>query len=465
MISAPNLVIKPKQHQLELLSMLRNSPHLGVGAWHGMGMGKTLSALWAGQEIIGKAKAEGSIAPKILVICPKSAKPTWHQECSRNTPHLRNHLIVVPYSQLKNLAIRIRTQQTDIRLIVFDESHYIKSVNTDRIKRLAEVLNAIGSLKYQFKYGKILPMTGTPLPNCADELFTTWTMCTSKNLIDASKAILDENRFAWWRGLFANEREVRFKTGKRDPHTGKPIIAQALTYEGVKMENLSQLHQLLSPVVHYRRVEDCLDLPKVNEQYIDLEFSDDKLLEDANLDKPEAYMSLQAKLNQAKIPYMLEWVDNFLSIKGEQLVVFSLFTDALRALQAKFPNEVRLIIGDIGMKERTEILEQFQAKQLRVVGLSYGAGAESLNLQVGRNTLYNGYPWNDAKLRQAMARTHRQGQVSMTNHYFLMSGLNDIKNLHRVRRKGEASKAVEEGLLKTSPTALTKVFSGIDDLI
>lgn len=428
-------IIKPRKHQQDLMNFHLNSKMMGTLAWHDMGLGKTLSSLWLAREQIKRLKKIGVPNPKFMVICPKSANTTWKVECSKNTPDLLGSMVLAPYSQLHNLVSRVK--YVDIRFLIFDESHYLKSPDTNRLERLSEMIETIASMNGRFQYGRIISLSGTPMPNGAHELYTTWALSTAPNLLEAATRLRDEARYDMWRKTFAAQKTKSWQSRAGDQ--------KGSSYEGVANED--QLNEILKHFVHLRRSQDCLDLPDVTINPIDLSLEDDKLLKDANIDEPEAYMALLERLARAKAPYLFDWVKDFINGTQEQLVVFSMYTWPVRELKDKFHKDVCIITGDESDDERSANIKAFQQGHKRIIAMSYACGAESLNFQNCAHTLYHGYPWNRAKLNQAIARTARQGQTRPTFHHFLTSGTNDSINLSRVRRKGESEDIVQNKLL------------------
>lgn len=456
------MIMKPREHQLDFARFHNREGEyasipmmIGSMAWHGMGLGKTSTSLWEARKVLSKVKQLGAKAPKFMVICPKSAIPTWKAECHKVTPELSRDMIVYPYSQMHHASARVK--HADIRLVIFDEWHYVKEPKTQRAGRLAEMLKAIEAVNGRFLHGRVLLLTGTPLPNNAAELYTSWAICTAPNLTEAANRIVDETRYEEWRSLFSNRKDINWTIGKSKPkHLQKQGFA--VKYTGVSNED--KLNQMLRPFVHFKRVEDCIDLPEKQEIEIDLEIPDDTLLQNIDIDRPEAYMALVERLSRAKTPHMIEWVQDYLHANEDQLIVFALNKHPIETLREKFPKHVRLITGAETNAERAQNLADFQNGVFRILGLTYACGAESLNAQNCFRTLYHGYPWNDAKRRQAMARTYRQGQKNCTQHFFLMSGENDRHILNLVRAKGETEKRVEDMLLLPNTRKIT-----LDDLI
>ena len=447
-------ILKPRKHQQELMDFHHASKMMGTLVWHDMGLGKTLSSLWMARRQIKNIRdqdPEGRVNPKFMVICPKSAELTWKAECSKNTPDILNSMILAPFSQLHNLISRVK--YADIRFIIFDESHYIKSPSTNRVAHLAEMLKEIGSVNGEFDQGRLLCLTGTPMPNGAHEIFTSWCLCCAPNLMEAAKWLQDPLKYTQWKETFSQKKAKSFD--RYDKTQGKKVKVERSTHQGVANEDM--LNQILKEFVHHRQAEDCLDMPDKTPVYIDLNLPDDRLLADANIEEPEAYMALLERLSRAKAPYMFKWVKDFLDTTSEQLIVFSSYTTPLRELQEKHPKHVRVITGAESGEERANAVRAFQAGELRCLSMSFKCGSESLNLQNSCHTLYHGYPWTDGGLRQAMARTYRSGQKRKSFHYFLTSGNNDQRILGIVQRKAQATSTVQDLLKQNENIIITSL--------
>jgi SNF2 family DNA or RNA helicase len=389
------------------------------------------------RDHFSRLKKLGVKAPKALVIMPKSAHSTWQAECNKFTPELSRSLILIPYSQMHK-ALNLCFYH-DFRALILDESHYIKNPETNRSESLSKLLLSIESSPGKFEHGKIISLSGTPMLNGAHEWYTTWALLASKSLKDSAARIIDEKRYNKWKQTFAQRKENHWT--KRDGTKKK-----GAEYEGVANED--QLSQLLAPIVHFRRVGDCVDLPDKQDIFVDLALDDDKLLKDADIEKPEAYMAVLERLARAKTPYFIEWIKDFLNNTNLQLVTFSMYKFPLIEAQEKFKDHMNLITGEESNFERKLALESFQQGRTRVLGLTYGAGSEALNLQNAYMGLYMGYPWTWGKLSQAMARIYRQGQSNKTFHYFLTSGENDRIVHGKVKAKAHDTYLVEDCLMK-----------------
>lgn len=430
-------MISLRQHQIDGDKFIMEGQHLGSLLWHGMGLGKTLTSLHSTRKLLAMQRAKGVMNPKFMVVIPKSASPTWQAECMTNAADLYKDMLLIPYSQL-NKAMKL-INYYDIRVVILDESQKLKTPKTNRGTDMSNMLKSLGDSTGGFKNGKFIMLSGTPMENSAAEIYTSWAILAAPNVHEAAIRLLDEKRYDKWGKTFAQRKEVHWKK-----HNGQE--KSGATYEGIANPEL--LQELLAPIVHYRRVEDCIDLPEKQEIHIDLKLPDDKLLDDANIEEPEAYMALLEKLARAKTPHLLNWIADFMAGGKEQLVVFSNYRFPLQELYEKYPSQTVLITGEQTGDERKANITAFQTGKKRIIGLTYKAGAESLNLQNAHTTLYHGFPWHKAAVHQAMARTYRSGQKNFTLHYFMMSGQNDIRIRNLVEMKGHATQILEEQLLK-----------------
>jgi hypothetical protein len=401
--------------------------------------GKTLSAMDFLVRSFSKLRQSGVANPKAMVIIPKSAHTTWQSECHKFTPELYRSLLLIPYSQMHK-AVNLCFYH-DIRAIILDESHFVKNPETERSENLAAIFNAVHKSPGQFKGGKVLLLSGTPMTNGAQEYYTSWAICASSSLAESAERIVDVKRFEKWKVSFAQRKEREWDTR----YSGKK---KGATHEGI--QNADMLAKLLNPIVDVVRTEDCVDLPEKIEVPIDLNLDDDKLLADADIDHPENYMELLEKLSRAKTPHMISWIRDYFSTSNEPLVIFSMYKFPLIEAKSTFHGKIELITGEQSNDERADIIRRFQSGKIRALGLTYGAGAESLNLQNAKTSLYHGYPWTYAKVAQAMARTYRGGQLHKTMHYFLTSGYYDQQILGKVLRKKEDSELINDLLLTST---------------
>jgi len=446
-----------KQHQLDGKSFLHSRSGLGGLLWHEMGLGKTLTSLHFVRERMAYLRSQGVVNTKFLVIMPKSASITWRKEVQKNAPDLWPAMVMLPVSKLKHFKKYMA--HYDIRVIIVDESHYLKNPEADRTKEFGRILQWMGTSAIgRFHEGKIVFLTGTPYLNNAGELYPSWATLTARSAMEAGTRLLSESMFFQWRGSFANREDISFT--KFDKKKGATISVNAVNWVGTNKSTRHQMDQLVASFTHYKKAEDCLDMPATNTIEVDLGIKDDELLKDANFEMPDYFTETLQKLSVAKTPHAIEWVKEFFNENpNRQLVIFSQYKAPIQALKQVLGEHMVLVTGEEIGRSRDANINRFQEGKVKVIGLSYGAGAESINLQNTNYALYIGYPWTWGKLAQAMARIWRQGQTKPTFHYFLLSGESDRRVLSKVLTKQEETQILEQAMVDYAQ------YNSVDDLI
>ena len=412
---------KLRQHQKDFIIAFRDTPHRGLFAWHEMGLGKTLSALHIAKHHRKRAvKASGYEDLKTLVLCPKNIVAVWEDEIAKWCPQENKNIIVISYTQMHNNIFGLKN--TKIGLVILDEFHHLRNPDTQRLRRFATLLKAIYQDNINLRF---LGLSGTPLVNSGQDLYSLWAVHTAKNSSDAAEKLFDKTRRYRWLRAFCEREEV----------------AGRVVFSGLK--NGDKLKKLLGPIIHKRTLAKCVDMPEKSVIPIDLGLKDDKLLSNVDITNPEAYMSIVEALSRAKTPHLMNWVEEFVETHPkEPLIVFAMHRTPLKELAQRFGEKVGLIDGDTTQEERDDTVRAFKKGKMKIIGISYTCGAEGLNLQHCRYAVYHSYPWTAGTLNQAIARIHRPGQESKTVHYILTSGENDRKIMHTVLRKQRASDSI-----------------------
>lgn len=144
------------------------------------GLGKTAQAIVIGNEMRSR---------RTLVVCPANVRRHWRREIlawstlPRATPYLiekgsdgvspnASHLIT-SYDLVRTPAIHAALRALEFDLLVLDEAHYLKT--TDALRTRALFGGGDGAFKNAHisqRAGKIIGLTGTPLPNRPRECYT-----------------------------------------------------------------------------------------------------------------------------------------------------------------------------------------------------------------------------------------------------------------------------------------------------
>lgn len=400
-----------REHQKDFVRFFKGNKTLGVLAWHDMGLGKTLSSLHIGIHYCRILRERGEKA-ELAIVCPKSIVTVWKEHINTFFKGNFDYITIIPYSQLKTYA-RVGFYRP-YKFLILDEVHYLRNIDT---QRFGHFLGFLGNLCNNFKNGKIIALSGTPMINNGSDLYAPYTLASGASLKDALVTLHTKKNYYKWRGQFTIRNVTHF----------------GVRYEGLKNEKM--LNQMLGKITHRRRLEDCIDMPEMTTQTIDLGIKDDILLKDVDINNPDAYMSVLEALSRAKTPKLAEFLKDEFIETGKQCIVFSLHKEALKSLQGRFKTKVGLITGEQSPSERERILKGFKDGSVQILGITYACGAEGLNLQHCQYAVYHSYPWTSALFEQAQARIHRPGQKDKTVHYVLTSGECDRGIFYTVMKK------------------------------
>lgn len=110
--------------------------------------------------------------------------------------------------------------------------------------------------------------------------------------------------------------------------------------------------------------------------------------------------------------------------KTNRIVLFSSFKSCLNLIQTFMPIDRTILTIEswMSIKVRENVISQFRETENAILLLTYGIGAEGLNLQCSNTVLLTDFYWNTGKTDQAVARVLRYGQEAReVNVYFFTS--------------------------------------------
>lgn len=349
-----------------------------------MGLGKTIQVLAAFSHLPGRH----------IVVMPRSLLSNWHAEISRFLPDA----LVLPYvgtmriegiEQLPPSCILLISyhmlrqhawlRQVEWASVVLDEAHWVKNSE-------AQITHAAHHLHGRLR----IAVTGTPLENSPDELWTQLRFV--------------EPELAGERQAFSSQFES---------HEGRNWVRQQITpicLRRTKKEVAPELPPCLEVEVrldmgdlqysHYQSVKESAllgDLPikelltrilrmrqiAISPELLDLEGESPK------------FEALAVELEECRQ-------------LGEQCLVFSQFASALQLARRRCPVESGLLIGET--RDREQIVRDFQEGHLSVLFTTLKAGGVGLNLQRADRVILLDPWWNRSAERQAIDRAHRIGR-------------------------------------------------------
>ena len=163
----PKYVLKPYQEEfINAYPKWKARLNLrGIYNAFDQGLGKTLTAMTLAMALH---------VDKIYVVCPNTLVPNWYNEvldyydgkikpfdCKNSSPDKDTRVFITNNESIKNILPYIDT--TCKTMLIIDEGHNFRSLNSARVKDLID-------LKNRLRPSDILPMSGTPLKASPNEL-------------------------------------------------------------------------------------------------------------------------------------------------------------------------------------------------------------------------------------------------------------------------------------------------------
>ncbi|MCR4993922.1 MAG: DEAD/DEAH box helicase [Bacteroidales bacterium] len=437
-----NATLRP--YQLEGFQWLMRLASWGAGAClaDDMGLGKTI-------QTISFLLAHADEGPA-LVVAPSSVVPNWRSELERFAPSLtvynlneyferqtivdqaKSHdVILLTYGLMVPSQDIIASREWNA--VCLDEAHNIKNRGTK---------TSVACMRLQARYRLIL--TGTPVQNHLGELWNLFQFINP--------------------GLLGTYEQFHQK--------------YILPIENMQdTERQQQLQTLVSPFM-LRRTKQAVatELPDKTEININVELTDEemafyevirreaeqKVREEGNQLTVNALAELtrlrrtacSAELTNpawfegsSKVNAFMELVTNIVE-SGNSVIVFSQFTSFLsivsRALkEAHLPH--LYLDGSIAMKQREQLVNDFQRGKSPIFLISLKAGGVGLNLTAANYVIHLDPWWNPAIEQQATDRAHRIGQTKAVTVYHLISHHTIEEKIIRLH---ESKRALSDGILE-----------------
>ncbi|XP_030310503.1 DNA annealing helicase and endonuclease ZRANB3 [Calypte anna] len=416
-----------------------------------MGLGKTIQAI----AISYYYKNEWPL----LIVVPSSLRYPWVDEMEKWIPELSPDDITI--IQNKTDTGRISTSKVTIlgyglltsdartlvdtlhrqnfRVVVIDESHYMKSRNATRSKILLPIVQ---------KAVRAVLLTGTPALGRPEELFMQ---------IEA----LFPKRFGTWSEYAKKYCDARVRFFGKRAH-----------WDCRGASNLKELHQLLSEIMIRRLKSDVLtqlppkvrqripfDLPQAAAKNLNTTFSEwEKLMRNLNSDASENHfsqvMNLITRMYKetaiAKAGAVKDYIKMMLENDKLKFLVFAHHLSMLQACtEAVLESEVRYIRidGSVPSAERIHLVNQFQKDpDTRVAILSIQAAGQGLTFTAATHVVFAELYWDPGHIKQAEDRAHRIGQHSSVNvHFLIAKGTMDTLMWAMLNRKAKVTGSTLNG--------------------
>lgn len=382
-----------------------------------MGLGKTVQAI-AVAELL---RREG-LADSVIIICPTSLKYQWLAEINRFTD---SAALVVEGNVVKR-GDQLSNPDYFYKICSFHAmSNSIKSgyvpqadmVVYDELQRLKNRETQMGKQLRKLSSGYVMALSGTPLENKLDELYSV------TQLVD--QFVLGP----YYR--FKSETTLTDDTGKVVGYRNLHAVAERLRHTMIRRKKADVRLQMPS------RTDTNLYVPLTKEQRaIHDEYKHQvsiiiekwrryKFLSEADRKRLLLFLSMmrmvcdstfildQKTRHDTKIDEAMAIISNLLAEGDGKVVIFSQWERMLRILSQELEKEgvdFCFLNGGVPSPKRKGLIDRFREDPQCRIFLSTDAGATGLNLQSASLLVNIDLPWNPAVLEQRIARIYRLGQ-------------------------------------------------------
>jgi SWI/SNF-related matrix-associated actin-dependent regulator 1 of chromatin subfamily A len=377
---------------------------------------------------------------KTIVVCPLSVVVNWQREIKRFTGKdstiwdskgydgkLGNQFHITHYDAVSKNNQWLRDQKFD--LLVCDEATYLKNRQTIRAKSI------LGSWKERRKYPGIktkytIFLTGTPVMSRPIEAFSLLNF-------------LDKDRF----------------------NNFYHFVQRYGGWKGQAPMNLQDLHDRTKDLVIRRKKEQVLkEMPPKQRNDLYVELTKDERKEYNQLlkelfgkwktdGKPSVkhMPKLQGFLIEKKLPRLMEMIDEFLD-NDKPILIFSNYIAPLKFLLEHYGQQAAVLTGEMNRTERQETIDKLVSGQAKIglfSLLAAGMGIDGLQHKID-TVVFIDQNWVPANHEQAEDRTHRIGQKSKVQIYYMLCA-DTIDEYMRdiLKEKQEIADIVVDGALVT----------------
>lgn len=406
---------RPFEHQKQTVEfLLRNMRDFNLSD---IGTGKTLSALWATDFLF-----HNKVIKKVLIISTlTSLQLVWAAEIFENFPHryyavahgskaerirmIKSdvHYVIINHDGVETVLDELIAEKFDI--VIIDESTAYKNASSDRSKTARKLVKNTKA---------VWAITGNPRPNSPIEVFS------QVKIVNPSNPYLP-----------------MYFTQFRDT-----VVQEVVQGVWVSKPNANAIvHAVLQPAIRFTR-DECLDIPPVLYQYVDGSMSKEqtKAYEEMRKNLYIQYESGEITASNAgvKVLKLLQItagvvkddngnefyvddsekmnviMDTFEELGRTKLIVVAAFVGVVKRLKQQFIDKkikCDMIYGDVPMKQRTNIINDFQKGDLQILVVQPQAVSHSVTLTASSTIVWHSYVSSGETYNQMNGRITRAGQT------------------------------------------------------
>jgi SNF2 family DNA or RNA helicase len=381
-----------------------------------MGLGKTVQAL-AAAELLRRRKG----IERVLVIAPASVKYQWKTEIEKFTE--------LPAQVIDGLLPRRRTLYASPAFftltsyeLVLKDVRYMHELRPDLIvldeaQRIRNWTTATARTIKQLKSRYAFVLTGTPLENKLEELFSVVEFIDGRRLGPAFR-FLHEHRMEDEKGHLLGYRGLDRIHGQMAPVLLRRTRAEVLKDLPQRTDQVFRVPLTPQQAEPYYEQSDILAalMRKWERQGWLSEIDQKRILcciQNMRMLCNSTFLFDKQTHHSPKLQEFREILRELVIEENRKVVVFSeyermtyLAGEELRKLGIGFVS----LHGGVPSRQRGALIEKFRNDPACKVFLSTDAGGVGLNLQAASAVVNFEPPWNPARLEQRIGRVHRLGQ-------------------------------------------------------
>lgn len=426
------------------------------------GSGKTLQSLSA---------VRTSETYPVLIICPSTLKLNWKREIKMwGDPRYKNSYYIVQGRKKQNFKnykyviinydilydhVKYITKEFKPKLAIIDEAHelsgrakvvskyypdykmkgrefvaqlgdrkVIVSRPPKRVEAALWILNGFSEAEARHAgylwegISKCLPMTATPMPNNAGDIYNILKILDKDRFNDEEKFL---NYFC--------EREEGFKPGilviKKSKNMDKlnKLLIEEYMIRRLKKDILPELPDRIKTVVpQLMSDKDWKDYQKADEDFVQwiAENKGKKIYSDEQ-ERSARFQVLQELALKGKIKACFKFIDGILEEKDKKVVLFAHHKDTINQIMERYGSKAVKLVGGMTDTKKQESVDAFQNnKKITVFAGNLRAASVGITLTRSSTVIFIEFGYLPHFVDQGIDRCHRIGsEGDKVNAFFL----------------------------------------------
>lgn len=299
--------------------------------------------------------------------------------------------------------------QTDFKIIIADEAHYMKNAQAKRTTACVPLLQ-------RSKYSLLL--TGTPALSRPIELFKQLEAlqpATYKNVHEYGKRYCMGGRFGVYQGASNCEElhalmksTVMIRRLKKDVLSELPLKRRQQIYLSLDEKDMKQMRALFYELEAVKRDIKCC---RSQEDADKLRYSERQLIS-----------KIYTESAEVKVPAVQDYLSTVIEADCKFLIFahHKVLLDGIEQFLMKKKVHYIRIDGSTEASSRQGLVNRFQEiESVKAAVLGIRAAGLGLSLTAASTVIFAEMSWTPGDLVQAEDRAHRIGQVSSVNVYYL----------------------------------------------